>query len=184
MKKNFYILAVALISIGFYACSGSGKNAAADNTAQTALAKQPIDTADIRLVNDLSLFCTSQVNAAQLAETKASTKKVKEFAKQMTELYRGLSQNLNHVSEEYAVKLPAAATPAVTENMQKLSALKGASFDHAYLLQILKQHNIAIRECNAAKNVQCVPLKMFVVSNEAAIIKKAYAISALKDETP
>ncbi|MVN22104.1 DUF4142 domain-containing protein [Mucilaginibacter arboris] len=184
MKYKLHLFSAFLISIGFYACSGSGKNASADSTAQNASTKQPMDTADTRLANDLSLFCTNQVNEAQLATTKASTQKVKEFAKQAIELYNGLNKNLNHVSEDYAVKLPAAATPAITESLQKLSAVKGASFDHAYLLQTLKQHNAMIREYNAAKNIQCIPLKMFVGSNQAAIIKQAYAISALKDETP
>lgn len=183
MKNNFRILFIALTTIGFYACSRSGKNASGDSTTTTS-AKQPIDTADTRLTKDLSVFCVSQIEAAKLAETKASTKNVKTFAKQNEQLYTELSNHLNHISEEYAIKLPAEASATSKENFQSLKAIKGASFDHAYLLRMLKDHNAMIREYNASKTIQCIPLKMFVGSNQAAIIKQAYAISDLKDKTP
>jgi len=184
MKNSFRIFLIALTATGFYSCSGTGKTNSADSTAATASSKQPIDTADIRLAKDLSVFCISQIEAAKLAETKASTKNVKTFAKQNEHLYTELGNHLNHISEEYAIKLPAEASATSKENFQSLKAIKGESFDHAYLLQMLKQHNAVIREYNAAKNIQCIPLKMFVGSNQAAIIKQAYVLSDLKDQTP
>ncbi len=183
MKNNLFILLIALTAIGFYACSGSGKNGSTDRTT-TAIAKQPIDTADTRLAKHLSVFCNSQVEAAQLAANKASTQNVKVFAKQNAQLYSGLSNYLNQISENYTVKLPAELSATAKENLQNLEAIKGPSFDHAYLLQMLKDHNTMIREYNAAKNIQCVPLKTFVLSNQSTIIKQAYALSDLKDKTP
>ncbi len=184
MKNNFHILLLALVAISFYACLGNKKETATDSAVTTASAKQPIDTADARLAKDLSNFCTSQIEAAQLAETKASTKKVKAFAKENVKIYTELSNHLNSIAEEYAIKLPAEPLAMAKENIQKLSAIKEASFDHAYLLQMLKDHNAMIRENNAAKNIHCMPLKIFVGSNQAVIIKQAYAISDLKDKTP
>lgn len=184
MKKTFRLSFIAIILTGFYACSGPGKNTSADSTALNNSAKQPIDTADTRLANDLSIFCTGQINAAQLAETKASTAKVKEFAKQTIQLYTRLNTKLNLVSESYDIKLPAELSSAAQEKYQHLKDIKGASFDHVYLLQMLKQHNAMIREYNAAKNVHCVPIKMFVASNQGDIIKNAYSLSDLKDQTP
>ena len=184
MKNTFRLSLIAIILTGFYACSGPGKNNSADSTALNNSTKQPIDTADTRLANDLSIFCTSQINAAQLAETKATTAKVKAFAKQTVYLYTRLNIKLNLISENYDIKLPAELNHAAKENYQHLKDIKGASFDHEYLLQMLKQHNAMIREYNAAKNIQCVPLKMFVASNQGDIIKNAYALSDLKDQTP
>ncbi len=181
MKNIFYSALIVIISIAFYSCSGFGKKNTADSSTQNTSTKKTIDTADARLANDLSVFCNFQVKAGNLATTKASTQKVKAFGKQNAELYNRLSNNLNSLAEEYDIKLPAAATTVSTENMQKLTGIKEA-FDHDYLLQILKQHNITIREINAAKNIQCLPLKQFVISNQADIIKQAYAISDLKDK--
>ncbi len=183
MKNSFLMLLLTLVVTGFYGCSGTGKTASGDSTATSASAKQPIDTADARLAKDLSIFCNTQIEAAKLAETKASTQSVKTFAMQNEQLYTGLSNHLNQISENYAIKLPAALSAAAQKNLQDLKAIKGASYDHAYLLQMLKDHNAMIREYNAAKNIQCIPLKMFVGSNQAAIIKQAYAISDLKDKT-
>lgn len=183
MKKKFYISLVTFFAIGFYSCSNPGKNISTDNTTtQTNLTKEPIDTADARLAKDLSIFCTLQVKTGELASTKASTQKIKNFGNQCVELYTKLGNSLNLISEKYNIKLPAATTPVSARNMQELEAIKGATFDHAYLLQLLKQHNVMIREINAAKNIQCSPLKLFVISNQADIIRKAYASAALKDK--
>ncbi len=182
MKNILYIALITINLTGLYSCSGVGKKNAADSSTNNNPTKKPIDTADVRLAKDLSVFCTFQVNAGSLASTKASTQKVKDFGKQSVVLYTRLSNNLNSLAEEFDIKLPAAATTVSTENMQKLTGLKKA-FDHAYLLQILKQHNATIREINTAKNIQCMPLKQFVISNQADIIKQAYAISDLKDKT-
>ncbi len=185
MKKNFCVILIALIFTILCSCSDTGKNSATDSSAQNREpTKEPIDTADTRLANDLSVFCTSQINAARLAATKASTQKVKAFAKQNMQLYTELGNHLNQISEDYKIKLTAAPYATSKENLQHLNDIKGPSFDHAYLLQMLKDHNTMIREYNAAKNIQCVPLKTFVLSNQSTIIKQAYALSDLKDKTP
>jgi predicted outer membrane protein len=184
MKNHARILLITLIATGFYACSGNGKNTSADSVSTAATTKQPIDTADARLAKNLSIFCNTQIEAAKLAGTKASNKNVQTFARQNQELYSGLSNHLNQIAESYAIKLPAEPSSTAQKNLQDLKEVKGSSFDHAYLLRVLKDHNAMIREYNAAKNIQCVPLKIFVGSNQAAIIKQAYTISDLKDKTP
>lgn len=95
-----------------------------------------------------------------------------------------LNKNLNRIAESYQVRLPAALSVTSENNFKDLKRVKGASFDHAYLLQMLKDHNGMIRRINAAKNIQCFPIKLFVISNQVAIIKTAYVLSDLKDQTP
>lgn len=182
MKYSFYYL-VFMLTLMICSCSNPQQHNSATATEQSTK-KEPIDTADTRLANDLSVFCTSQIKGGQLATTQASTQKVKDFGKQTIEIYTRLSNNLNLISEKYDIKLPATATSASEERLQKLKAIKGVSFDHQYLLQMLKQHNAMIREYNAAKHISCLPLKMFVGGNQGDIIKQAYAISDLKDKTP
>jgi predicted outer membrane protein len=182
LKYSFYHLFFVLILM-VCACSNPQQNSNSAVTEQSAK-KEAIDTADTRLANDLSVFCTSQVNAAKLAQTKASTQKVKKFAKETAEIYAQLNTRLNVVAEKYDIVLPAAVPASASAKIKQLSAIKEALFDHEYLLQMLKLHNITIREINAAKNIHCIPLKMFVVSNQGAIIKQAYALSDLKEQTP
>lgn len=184
MKNSFYIALIALASIMFYSCSGSGRNTATDSTAQIEVKKEAIDTADQRLARNLSLFCSHQIIAGKVASTKASNQKVKKLGKQTVELYTKLSTSLDPILIRYNIKFSVATTENSKAKIQKLSAIKEASFDHEYLLQMLKQHNIIIHEINATKNIQCILLKMFVGSNQVAIIKQAYAISDLKDKTP
>ena len=182
MRYSFYCLFFVLALINF-SCSNAPQNSNIAATDQSTK-KEAIDTADTHLANDFSVFFTSQVNAAQLAETKASSQKVKDFARQTIRLYTQLNNKLNNISANYAINLPAPATAVSKENFKRLESIKQSSFDHQYLLQMLKQHNIMIREFNAAKNIHCMPLKIFSVSNQGDIIKQAYATSALKEVTP
>lgn len=180
MRYSFYALFFVFSTI-VVSCSNPQKTSSAE-TASTQ--KQAIDTADMRLARDFSVFFSTQINSSELAETKASSQKVKDFAKQTKELYERLGDRLNNISDDYEVKLPAELTPTAMAQIKDLKDIKGASFDHIYLLEMLKQHNIMIREFNAAKNIQCAPLKLFSISSQSDIIKTAYATSALKDKTP
>lgn len=181
LKYFFYSLFLSAI-ITVSACTNSQKSNS--STVIETTQKEKLDTADARLAHDISVFCTLQIKTATLAQTQATTQKVKDFGKQNTEIYSRLNNDLNRISESYKINLPATLSEKDNGNLNQLSAIKGASFDHAYLLEMLKFHNIMIREINAAKNIQCVPLKMFVVRNQGAIIKQAYALSDLKEQTP
>lgn len=180
MKYCFYclFLCVMLIQVS---CSN---NQQSSSSATKTSAKKQLDTADLRLANDLSVFFTNQVQTAKLVEIKTTNKTVGNLTKQNEELYATMSNRLNNLSEEYNIELPAKLAADAEKNLVNLRVAKLALLDHAYLLQMLKDHNIIIRETNAAKNIQCVPLKTFVLSNQSAIIKQAYALSALKDATP
>ncbi|RYE32794.1 MAG: DUF4142 domain-containing protein [Sphingobacteriaceae bacterium] len=179
MKYCFYCLffVVMLVQIS---CNNNQQN----QSASANPAKKQLDTADLRLANDLSVFFTSQIQAAKLVEVKTTNKTVGDLARENEQLYTTMSNRLNNLSQEYNIQLPAKPTESAEKNLVVLRAKKLAMLDHAYLLQMLKDHNIAIRETNAAKNIQCLPLKAFVLSNQSAIIKQAYALSALKDATP
>lgn len=179
MKYCFYCLFFMMMLIEV-SCSNNQK----DNSSATTSAKKQLDTADIHLATDLSIFFTSQVQAAKLVETKTTNQKVNDLAKQNEQLYTTMGNRLNNLSEEYDIELPAKPSAEAEKNLVSLRVAKTALLDHAYLLQMLKNHNITIREINAAKSIQCVPLKTFVVSNQSGIIKQAYALSALKEETP
>ncbi|RYE33171.1 MAG: DUF4142 domain-containing protein [Sphingobacteriaceae bacterium] len=179
MKYCFYGLffSVMLIQIS---CSNNQQN----KSATESTTKKQLDTADLHLANDLSVFFTNQVQSAKLVEIKSTNKTVVDLAKQNEQLYTNMGNRLNSLSDEYNIQLPAKMSATADKNLVSLRVTKLARLDHAYLLQMLKDHNITIREINAAKNIQCLPLKAIVISNEAAIIKQAYALSALKDATP
>lgn len=182
MKYFFYPLFFMLM-MAAVSCSNhpqNNNNTASDTSAQ----KQAIDTADTRLAKDFSVFITTQIQTSKLAETKSSNQKVKDFALKTVELYNRLNNRLNNISIEYQIKLPAELTSTAKSQIQDLKDIKSSSFDHDYLLQMLKQHNVMIREFNAARNINCVPLKVFSVSYQSDIIKHAYATSDLKDQTP
>ena len=180
MKYCFYLLFFGVM-LSQVSCSNKQQKS---SSATQISAKKQLDTADAHLATDLSVFFTSQVQAAKLIETKSTNKKVTDLASQNEQLYTQLSTRLNTLSDEYAIVLPAKPADQAGKNLVSLRAAKLSLLDHAYLLQMLKDHNVMIREINAAKNTQCVPLKAFVLSNQADIIKQAYALSALKDETP
>lgn len=179
MKYFFYCLFFGVLLIQV-----SCNNKPQSSSSATTSTKKQLDTVDTRLATDLSVFFNSQIQSAKLLEIKSTNKKVVELARQNEQLYTQMSNRLNGLSDEYEISLPAKPSAIAEKNLVVLRVTKLGLLDHAYLLQMLKDHNITIRETNVAKNIQCVPLKTFVLSNQAAIIKQAYALSALKDETP
>ena len=178
--KSIFFSAGIIICLSILSCSNSTQTNS--QTADSAGNRQAIDTADTHLAKDFSIFFQTQTEASKLALQKAQSTKVKSFAKQTIDLYQGAGSKLNQISAEYAVNLPAGLSATAKAKLKDLADTKGSYFDNAYLLMMLKQHNIMIREFNAAKNIQCTPLKLFNLSNQSDIIKSAYAIADLKDK--
>ncbi len=177
MTHCFYCLFFVSMLIGI-SCTNNHQNAS------TTIEKQNLDTADERLARNLDIFCFDQVVIGEIASRISTNKAVKDFSKHNVNLYKGLGNILTPILVKYNIKLSVTTSDNLKIKVQKLKEIQRKSFAHAYLLQMLKDHNAIIRETNAAKNIQCAPLKTFVISNQAAIIKQAYALSALKDATP
>ncbi len=112
MRYCFYCLFFVSMLVGF-SCSNNHQNP----TAKTSTQKQKPDTADAHLTNDLSIFCTSQVNTARMAISKVSTQKVKELAKQNAVLYAEMGKHLNDIAAEYNIKLSSALSPEAEKTL-------------------------------------------------------------------
>ena len=86
-----------------------------------------------------------QVQFALLALQKSSNDAVKRFAQHMVDDHTTIAQSLKPYAEELGVLTPKPAR-ADQQEYDRLSVLSGASFDHEYLADMVKDHHKDLQE--------------------------------------
>ena len=109
-------------------------------------------TASAQAINDAQIAAIVvtanqvDVDAGKLAQTKSSSKDVKQFAQQMITDHTAVNKQAVALAKKLKVKPEASDTQAslkkgAAENMSNLKKLKGAEFDKAYV-----DHEVAYHE--------------------------------------
>lgn len=82
----------------------------------------------------------AEVEAAKLAEKKASSAVVKEFARRMTQDHAKANTQLASLAKASRVPLPEAPSPDHKAQLAELERLSGAAFDLTFMRQQLVEH--------------------------------------------
>jgi putative membrane protein len=85
-----------------------------------------------------------EVKLGKLAETKASSAAVKQFAARMVKDHTAAGKHLAELASKKSVTLPSAPDSETQIAYSKLNALSGASFDKAYMAMMLEDHKKAV----------------------------------------
>lgn len=81
-----------------------------------------------------------EVQAAQLALTKGSSKKVKEFAQKMVDEHGKGNEELKALAQQKNITIPATLSEKMQKRYDDLAAKSGADFDKAYCDAMVKDH--------------------------------------------
>ena len=81
-----------------------------------------------------------EVQLAQLALTKASSPKVKEFAQTMVDDHSKANEELKNLAQTKNITLPTALSDKNQKDYDDLAAKSGADFDKAYCEFMVKDH--------------------------------------------
>jgi putative membrane protein len=92
------------------------------------------------------------VRTGQLVETKAESKKVKDYALLMSEYYDEATKDLNALAQRRNISLPTALGTATRQEYNKLSELSGAKFDSAYIDWAVRSNQQAIETLRKYRN--------------------------------
>ena len=104
--------------------------------AAAAPAKGPAATeATETVVNGVALTDLYQVQAGKIAETKAQSPAVKDFAKTMVADHTTMTNQMKHVFAALAVTVPTELGPRGTRMIDALNAASPEDFDKVYLNQ-------------------------------------------------
>lgn len=101
---------------------------------------QVVTGGDLAFMNDAAPGGMAEIELGRLAATQASNEEVKRFAERVIADHSKAGEALKQLAEKKKVMLPQEVNPTHKETMAKLSKLKGAAFDRAYVQAMVQNH--------------------------------------------
>ena len=80
-----------------------------------------------------------EVHMAQMAQQKAGSDEVKQYARQLEEDHKKANEKLKAIAQERGVQLPSDM-PAHDASMTKINSLSGDEFDRAFMKMQVQHH--------------------------------------------
>ncbi|MBB5440225.1 putative membrane protein [Pedobacter sp. AK017] len=188
MKKLFFVLAVYGSALVFQSCGNSNQNATktsdtsmiATDSTFTADNTMPLPAdSDTSFANKAAVGGIAEVTFGKLAEAKASSAAVKDFAAMMIKDHGKANEELKTIAATKNITLPAGLDPEHAKKQQELEAKSGAEFESAYVKAMVEGHEktLALME-DGSQNCKDADLKGFatktapVVKHHLNMIKK------------
>jgi putative membrane protein len=122
MKKLHLLLVISLGLAAPYPVLG-----------QTSQASQPANPTDAAFLRDAAQSGMAEVQASQLAVTKAAGQDVKDFARKMVQDHTQANAKVQQLAQAKGTPLPSELSAADAKNIKALGALSGAQFDRYYM---------------------------------------------------
>ena len=130
--------------------------------ATTAGAKPGATEVTETVINGVALTDLYQLQAGKIAEEKAQSPAVKDFAKQMVADHAAMTHQMRHIFAALEAKVPTELGPRGTRMIDALNAASPADFDKTYLNQQ-----------QAALGAELAVLRVYADSGESTDIKPA-----------
>jgi putative membrane protein len=102
--------------------------------------------ADKTFVTSAASGGLAEVELGQLAEQKAASPQVKEFARTMVSDHTQANQDLQQIAQQQNLNLPKRPGKKEREEAQRLKKLSGAAFDKQYMTHMVQDHRKDISE--------------------------------------
>jgi putative membrane protein len=99
--------------------------------------QSPIDRMFVKKAMQGSM---AEVQLGQLTLQKSENEQVKQFAQRMIDDHTKLSDQMKPVAQQLGVDTPAQVSKKDKQLMSKLQGLSGATYDQAYIKEMVKDH--------------------------------------------
>jgi len=163
--KELFIGAVAvcaMIALVSPARAQDAKKDAApkEQQAKKEAKKAALEGQDMKFLREMAQGNLAEVQAGKMAASKASSSEVKKFAQHMVDDHsKALSEN-RALAKSKGVQLPSAPAKKHQDAAKKLEQASGAEFDKAFMQQMVKDHEEALKlHQSAAKSAKDKELK-------------------------
>ena len=127
-------------------------------TQQDPKAAKPTTGADSTFMKTAAMDGMAEVEHGQLAAKNAASNEVKQFAQRMVDDHGKANAELKSLAAQKNVTLPTELNGKHKAMQDKLSKLKGAAFDSAYMAHMAMAHKEAVtlfqREAKAGKDAE------------------------------
>lgn len=158
----------------------------AQNTADQHMdngTRKMMNSADMAFATKAAQGGIAEVKLGQLAVEKASSPDVKAFGQKMVDDHTKANDNLKSIASAENMTLPSDINAKDQAEYNKLSQLSGADFDKAYVKDMVKDHEMDIKdfqkEANKGKDSQ---LKSFASSTLPTLQSHLDSIKSLQSK--
>lgn len=176
-------LPAALLAIGFAAGASAQGNSTTPSTANGAStatrnenardipsatgrsgdhAKSSLSHSDRKFIEEAAKGGMAEVELAKIAQERASSPEVKQFAQRMEQDHSKANEQLRQLAQAKGVTMPSGPKLKDNHEASKLSKLQGEDFDRAYMDYMVKDHKHDVKEFQKqAKNAKDPDVKAF-----------------------
>ena len=117
---------------------------------------------DSNVIGIMDSLGKSEIDAAQLAQQKAASPKVRAFAARVLKEHGELNDLNKHLADELSIeaqppRLASELRKDHEDSMRTLRAISGPAFDHAYVAHEIEQHVRAYNFMQAAADTESTP---------------------------
>jgi putative membrane protein len=152
------IFAAAVAAAALIAMAGSP--VAQETKKEQAAKKNALQGSDGKMVREIAQADMAEVAAGKLGASKAQSAEVKKFAQHMVDDHGKHLGDLRKMAKTKGTQLPSAPDKKHQDAMKKLESASGAEFDKAYMTQMVKDHEDALKLVqNTAKSAKDKDLK-------------------------
>ncbi len=165
MKKWNVLLMILFAAWTFQACNNAADNDAVENANEANENKRDDDTtgsnigATTSVEKDDSEFMVKaasssmmEIELGNLAQQKASSQRVKDFAAMMVRDHTQASDELKALAARKNVTLPSTAGDKHRDHIKDLQEKTGADFDKAYMDMMVSDHKESVDSFEKASN--------------------------------
>lgn len=182
MHRHLFAAAVAAAALIALAGSPSAQDTKKE---QQASKKGALQGADGKMMREIAQSDLAEVAAGKLGASKAHSAEVRKYAQHMVDDHGKHLAGLRRMAKAKGAELPSAPAKKHDDAMKKLEQVSGAEFDKAFMTQMVKDHEDALKLVqDTAKNAKDKQLKADaektapVIQNHLEMAKKI--ASALK----
>ncbi|HEY4197214.1 MAG TPA: DUF4142 domain-containing protein [Mucilaginibacter sp.] len=192
MKKISSIMMIAIAALAFQACNNGAKDskATADSSNVTkdtsnnaaATGGIAVDADDAKFVTTAANDGMAEVNAGKMAQEKASSTRIKNFASMMVTDHTKAGDELAALAKTKNITLPTAPDADAQKAADDLSKKSGKDFDKAYVNAMLDGHKNAVKLfTDASQNCKDADLKAFATKTLPTLKMHLDSIQAIHD---
>ena len=146
-----------------------------------AKAATPVATADQGFMLAAAQGGMTEVKLGELAAQKGVRDDVKEFGQMMVKDHTAINDDLKALAAQKGVTLPDSLDAKHQGMVDKMAALTGSKFDHAYITGMIKDHKMDAKEFKAeSAETKDADIKSFVDKSIPVVDEHLKRITAMK----
>ncbi len=142
------IVICSFLLVGGLAMAQDPAKAKDRSTAQTAGETNRMENManDKTFVMNAAIGGMAEVEMGKLAVQKASDDRVKQFGQKMIKDHSKANEDLKGVASAQKIDIPVSLDSKHQATIDRLNKLSGSAFDHAYVREMVRDHNEDVKE--------------------------------------